>query len=67
MRIGWNDLRDPKSAGEYPFRDGVVSVTAEQIDLWIAAPAGYFEAAPDRLSKPGAVRYLLGEFYAPST
>ena len=34
--------------------------------LGIAAPAGYFEAAQASNSEPGHIRYLVGEFYAPT-
>ena len=67
IRIGWNDVGDPTKAGDYKFRDGTVTLTDEQIGLWIAAPAGYFEAAQASNSKPGHIRYLVGEFYAPTT
>jgi hypothetical protein len=36
IRIGWNDVGDPTKAGDYKFRDGTVTLTDEQIDLWIA-------------------------------
>ena len=67
IRIGWNDVGDPTKAGDYKFRDGTVRLTDEQIGLWIAAPAGYFVVSPSSDSKPGHIRYLVGEFYAPST
>ncbi|MEH2521575.1 flagellar hook protein FlgE [Bradyrhizobium sp. AZCC 1610] len=66
IRIGWNDVGDPTRAGDYKFRDGTVTLTDEQIDLWIAAPAGYFVATQSSDSKPDHVRYLVGEFYAPT-
>jgi hypothetical protein len=67
VRIGWNDVGDPTKAGDYKFRDGIVRLTDEQIGLWIAAPAGYFVATHSSDSKPGYIRYLVGEFYAPTT
>ena len=66
IRIGWNDVGTPTKAGDYKFRDGTVTLTDEQIGLWIAAPAGYFEAAQASNSEPGHIRYLVGEFYAPT-
>ena len=56
IRIGWNDVGDPTKAGDYKFRDGTVTLTDEQIGLWIAAPAGYFEAAHASNSEPASRR-----------
>ena len=48
IRIGWNDVGDPTKAGDYKFRDGTVTLTDEQIGLWIAAPLGFIRLANSR-------------------
>jgi hypothetical protein len=67
LRAYWNDLGDPTKAGDYRFKEGIITLTEDQIGLWVAMPAGYFVVAKTSNSTAGQVRYLAGEFFAPTT
>lgn len=34
MYISWRDLNDVQVAGDYPFRDGMITVTFAEIAIW---------------------------------
>jgi hypothetical protein len=60
MNVSWSDLNDVQEAGDYPFRDGTISVTFAEVAIWKKNPGAQF-----RLMRKhpihGAFKYVLGE------
>ena len=59
MKIGWSDLNNVQEAGQYPFRDGVITVLELEIAIWRNHPKALFALMrknPIRQS----VEYVLG-------
>lgn len=59
MNISWSDLNNVQEAGEYPFRDGTITVTFAEVAIWKKRPDAQFELMrkhpiQDRIS------YVLG-------
>jgi hypothetical protein len=42
MNISWSDLNNVQDAGDYPFRDGTISVTFAEIAIWKRNPDAQF-------------------------
>ena len=65
MKIGWSDLNYVQEAGQYPFRDGVITVLELEIAIWGKHPKALFALMrknPIRQS----VEYVLGSPEVPS-
>ena len=59
MNVSWNDLNNVQQAGEYPFRDGTITVTFAEVAIWKTTPDAQFQLMrkhpiQDRIS------YVLG-------
>jgi hypothetical protein len=60
MNISWSDLGNVQAAGDYPFRDGTITVTFADIDVWNKNPRAQFQLMrkhPIHVS----VKYVLGK------
>src|ERR1017187_3880226 len=59
MNISWSDLNNVQEAGEYPFRDGTITVTFAEVAIWKRNPTAQF-----RLMRKHPIqsefRYVLG-------
>ena len=59
MNISWSDLNNVQEAGEYPFRDGTITVTFAEVAIWKKNPSTQF-----RLMRKHPIqsvfRYVLG-------
>lgn len=65
MKIGWDDLGQPKAPGEYEFRGRMAVVRKDHLKEWTKDPGGQFTAtAHDPIH--GVRKWLLGSF-DPST
>jgi hypothetical protein len=42
MKIGWSELNNVQQAGQYPFRDGVITVLELEIAIWRKHPNALF-------------------------
>jgi hypothetical protein len=65
LKIGWSDLNNVQEAGQYPFRDGMITVLELEIALWRSHPKALFTLMrknPIRQS----VEYVLGAPEFPS-
>jgi hypothetical protein len=65
MRICWSDLDNVQSAGTYPFRDGLITVTFAELAVWKTAPNTAFRLMRKHPIISGAPHYVLGEQTAP--
>src|ERR1700722_381401 len=43
MNISWHDLNNVHEAGDYPFRDGTISVTFAEVAIWKKNPSAQFQ------------------------
>ena len=43
MNLSWDDLNNVREAGDYPFRDGTITVTFSEIAIWKRNPAARFQ------------------------
>src|SRR5580704_4867124 len=43
MNISWRDLNNVQEAGDYPFRDGTISVTFAEVAIWKNDPSAQFQ------------------------
>jgi len=43
VNISWNDLNNVQSAGDYPFRDGIITVSFAEIAIWKNNPSAKFQ------------------------
>ena len=59
MHISWSDLNHVQEAGDYPFRDGSISVTFAEVAIWKNDPAARFQLMR-RYPIEGPFRYVLG-------
>jgi hypothetical protein len=65
MRISWSDLNNVEKAGEYPFRDGLITVTYSEIAIWKAAPKAAFRLMRKHPTISGTSHYVLGQQTTP--
>ena len=59
LKVGWLDLNHAQEAGQYPFRDGMITVLELEIAVWRQHPKAVFALLrknPIRQS----VEYVLG-------
>jgi hypothetical protein len=59
MNISWSDLNNVQEAGDYPFRDGTISVTFAEVAIWKKNPAAQFQLMR-KYPIQGPFRYVLG-------
>ena len=65
MTISWNDLNNVQEPGEYPFRDGTITVSFAEIAIWKRRPDALFQLMrkhPIQLR----INYVLGKQIEPS-
>jgi hypothetical protein len=59
MNVSLNDINDVQEAGDYHFRDGILTVTFAEIAVWKADPGARFELMQKHPIR-GDPRYVLG-------
>src|ERR1700744_5047888 len=59
MNVSWDDLNNVPEAGDYPFRDGTITVTFAEIAIWKNNPGAKFQLMRKHPIQ-GAYKYLLG-------
>jgi hypothetical protein len=59
MNISWSDLNNLQDAGDYPFRDGTISVTFAEIAIWKKSPDAQFRLMRKHPIQ-SAFKYVLG-------
>jgi hypothetical protein len=65
LKIGWSDLNNVQEAGQYPFRDGMITVLELEIAIWRKHPKAQFALMRKNPIRHG-VEYVLGEHQIPS-
>src|ERR1700688_3424926 len=60
MNISWSDLNNVQEAGDYPFRDGTITVTFAEVAIWKKNPGAQFQLMRKHPIH-GAFRYALGK------
>jgi hypothetical protein len=60
MNISWSDLNNVQEAGEYPFRDGTISITFAEVAIWKKNPGAQFHLMR-KYPIQGEFRYVLGK------
>jgi hypothetical protein len=65
MKIGWSDLNNVQEAGQYPFRDGLITVLELEIAIWRKHPNALFTLMRKNPIRQG-VEYVLGTPEVPS-
>jgi hypothetical protein len=59
MNVSWSDLNNVDQAGEYPFRDGTITVTLAEIAVWKKEPDAQFQLMRKNPIQ-GQISYVLG-------
>jgi hypothetical protein len=59
MNVSWSDLNKVQEQGDYPFRDGTISVTFAEIAIWQKNPNTQFQLMR-KYPLLGPFRYVLG-------
>ena len=65
LRIGWSDLNNVQEVGQYPFRDGVITVLELEIAIWRKHPEALFTLMRKNPIRD-RVEYFLGKHEFPS-
>src|ERR1700722_10478708 len=60
MYISWTDLNNVQEPGDYPFRDGTITVTFAEIVTWKSRPGVLFQLMR-KYPLQGAFSYALGK------
>ena len=60
MNISWSDLNHVKEAGDYPFRDGTITITFAEVAIWKDIPGAKFQLMR-KYPIQNAPRYVLGK------
>jgi hypothetical protein len=60
MNISWSDLNNVDQPGEYPFRDGTITVTFAEIAVWKKEPGAQFQLMRKNPIKD-QINYVLGK------
>src|SRR3984885_181207 len=60
MNVSWDDLNNVREAGDYPFRDGRITVTFAEIAIWKKDPTARFQLMR-KYPIQGAFKYVLGK------
>jgi len=58
LKIGWPDLNYVQEAGQYPFRDGMITVLELEIAIWRKPPSALFTLMRKNPIRQG-VEYVL--------
>ena len=64
MKVNWHDVGCPDGPGSYPFKDGTINVTQQEIDVWIKHPSARFTVSSFR-PWTGKAQYGLGKYDLP--
>jgi hypothetical protein len=59
MNVSWSDLNNVDQAGEYPFRDGTITVTFAEIAVWKKEADAQFQLMRKNPIQ-GQISYVLG-------
>jgi hypothetical protein len=59
MDVSWSDINNVQEAGDYSFRDGILTVTFAEIAVWKADPGARFQLMQKHPIRTDA-RYVLG-------
>ncbi len=59
MNISWHDVNSIQQAGEYPFRDGTITVSVAELQVWQQRPNAQF-LLMRKNPQQGAPEYVLG-------
>jgi hypothetical protein len=59
MNISWIDLNNVEESGDYPFRDGIITVSFAEIAIWKKRPGAKFELMRKHPIR-STVNYVLG-------
>jgi hypothetical protein len=59
MNVSWSDLNKVQEAGDYPYRDGTITITFAELAVWKNNPSAQFQLMRKRPIK-NAPAYLLG-------
>jgi hypothetical protein len=60
MNVSWIDLNNVQEAGEYPFRDGTITVTFAEVAAWKEKPDAQFKLMRKNPIRD-QTRYVLGQ------
>jgi hypothetical protein len=60
MNISWSDLNNVQEPGDYPFRDGMISVTFSEIAIWKKSPKAQFRLMRIHPVR-SVIKYVLGQ------
>jgi hypothetical protein len=60
MNIAWRDLNNVQEAGDYPFRDGTITVTFAEVAIWKNNPGALFQLMRKHPIQ-NAFGYVLGK------
>jgi hypothetical protein len=60
MKVSWSDLSNVQEPGDYPFRDGTITVTFAEATIWKNTPNAQFQLMR-RHPIQDAPRYVLGK------
>jgi hypothetical protein len=60
MNVSWSDLNNVQEAGDYPFRDGTITVTFAEVAIWKKNPGAKFQLMRKH-SIQSAFGYVLGK------
>jgi hypothetical protein len=59
MNVAWRDLNTVQEAGDYPFRDGTITITFAEVAIWKKNPGAQFRLMR-KYPIQNAFRYVLG-------
>lgn len=59
MNVSWSDVNSVREAGDYPFRDGTITITFAEVATWKKHPGVRFQLMR-KYPIEGPFRYLLG-------
>lgn len=59
MHVSWNDVNNVQEAGDYPFRDGTITITFAELSIWKLKPDSKFRLMRKHPVQ-GVTRYVLG-------
>jgi hypothetical protein len=60
MYISWNDLNNVQEPGDYPFRDGTITITFAEMATWRKSPSVQFQLMR-KYPLQGSFSYALGK------
>lgn len=65
MSISWNDLNNVQEPGDYPFRDGTITVSFAEIAVWKRSPDALFQLMRKQPIQR-QISYVLGKQIEPN-